>query len=34
MRLNVDVSVALDLSPAFAPIESFTDMVEHCAKEL
>uniref|UniRef100_A0A2N9J4M0 RNA helicase n=1 Tax=Fagus sylvatica TaxID=28930 RepID=A0A2N9J4M0_FAGSY len=29
LRLNVDVSVALDSSPAFAPIESFTDMCLH-----
>lgn len=34
MRLNVDVAVALDLLPAPAPIESFTDMVKHCAQEL
>ena len=27
MRLNVDVTVASDSSPALAPIESFTDMV-------
>lgn len=26
-RLNVDVTVALDSSPAPAPVESFTDMV-------
>lgn len=27
LRLNVDVTVASDSSPALAPIESFTDMV-------
>lgn len=30
LRLNVDVTVAPDLPPAPAPIESFTDMVNLC----